>query len=525
MNQFRGRAFGASLAALSCALLASSAFAHAPLPGAGLKHHAGAWERPFHASNRTQSGTWSEVTPFIGANGSPETSLLMLNGTVITHDVCGQWYRLTPDANGQYATGTWSAIGKLPNGYTPLYFASAVLGNGDVIMNGGEYNTSGCQDDHTTLGAYYNAAKNKWSAVQAPSGWTTIGDAVSIVLQSGTYMLSNCCDEQIALATISKKDKVTWTATGTNKKDDNNEEGWTLLPNGNVLNVDIWSDPGKDSPAELYSPSSGMWTATGTTTNVMADPRSFELGPALLLPNGTVFQIGTDPCAKTGCASHTSIYNIADGTWTAGPDELELSGDYYTTEDAPGVVLPDGNVLSQQSPGYACGSAFCSPSHFFEYDGSAWTQVDDPVSGQAAGDASYEGRFLPLPTGQILWTSDQGDIEVYTPTGSPNKKWMPTIKSVSNTLSAGETGVVLKGKQLMGVADGGKYGDDAQMDSKYPIIRIANNSGGVCYATTTKFSPTSATFTVPATGCNSGASELEVVVNGIASKPTAVTVD
>jgi hypothetical protein len=530
MSQFRGRAVSASLVTFSCALLASTAFAHAPLPGVGKNHHVGAWEKPFHSA-RVTSGTWAEVTKFPGS--SPETSLLLMNGTVITHDACtSQFYRLTPASNGDYATGTWSKIAPLPSGYSPLYYASQVLPNGNVIMNGGEYNTTNCNDDHTKLGAYYVTAKDKWHPVTAPTGWNTIGDAQSVVLQSGTYMLADCCNESSALATaISKKGAVTWTATGTNKPDDNNEESYTLLNTGSVLSVNIWSNPGGISPSELYNPGAGTWSATGNTTNVMADPSSFELGPALLLPNGNVFQIGTDPCAKTGCASHTSIYNPSAGTWTAGPDELQLGGNYYSTEDAPGVVLPDGNVLSQQAPAYACGSAFCSPSHFFEFDGTSWTQVSDPVSGQAAGMGSYEGRFLPLPTGQVLWTSDQGDVEIYTPAGSPNPAWLPTVSNVATTLSAGMKNVALTGTQLTGVADGAKYGDDAQMDERYPIIRITNTSGAVCYATTTAFTPTSATFTMPGgkkkkggTPCATGASNLQVVVNGLSSAPVAVTV-
>ncbi len=525
MSQFRGRALRASLVAFSCTLLASTAFAHAPKPGFGIKHHAGAWEKPFRAAHEgVTSGTWAAVTKFPGA--SPETSLLMMNGTVITHDACtGQWYRLTPDQNGNYNTGTWSKIAAMPSGYTPLYYASQVLPNGNVIMNGGEYNTN-CNAAWTNKGAWYNANKNKWVAVAAPNGWSQIGDAQSVVLQSGTYMLADCCNLNSALAsTISAKGVVTWTATGTGKADDNDEEGWTLLPTGNVLSVDVWKNPGHNSPAELYNPASGSWSATGTATNTLADPSSFELGPASWLPNGTVFQVGTNPCANSSCPSHTSIYSVASGTWTAGPDLPQVGGDFYSTEDAPSVVLPDGNVLVQMSPAYYCGSAFCSPSHFFEYDGASWTQVSDPTSGQASSDAAYEGRFLPLPSGQVLWTSDQGDVEVYTPAGSPNSAWLPTITSVPASLSA-STKYVLSGTQLSGVADGGKYGDDAQMAENYPVIRISNNgSGTVCFATTKKFSATKATFKMPGSGCASGASELEVVVNGIASAPSAVTVN
>src|SRR5258708_40059351 len=99
-------------------------------------------------------------------------------------------------------------------------------------------------------------------------------------------MLEDCCNTNQALASITKAGAVTWTATGTGKADDDDEEGWNLLPNGNVLTVDVWLNPGHNSPAELYNPASGSWTATGTAPNVLADPSSFELGPATLLPSG-----------------------------------------------------------------------------------------------------------------------------------------------------------------------------------------------------------------------------------------------
>lgn len=525
MREFGGRAVSVSLVAFSCALLSTTAIAQAPKPGWGKTHHAGAWEQPFRAPGhqRVTSGTWTGLSKTFPGS-SPETALLMVNGTVIVHDACqSQWYRLTPDAKGQYVTGTWSKIAAMPSGYGPLYYASQVLPNGNVIVNGGEYNTSSCAAQWTTLGAWYNAKKDKWVSVKAPNGWSHIGDAQSVVLQSGTYMLADCCNTSEALAKITKKGAVTWTSTGSGKADDDDEEGWTLLPNGKVFTVDVWLHPGQNSPAELYDPGTGSWSATATAPNVLADPSSFELGPATLMPNDTVFQVGTNPCARSTCASHTATYDVASGTWTAGPDEPKVGGSFYSAEDSPSVVLPDGNVLVQLSPAYACGSAFCSPSHFFEYDGTSLTQVNDPSSGQAASDASYEGRFLPLPTGQILWTSDQGDIEVYTPAGSPNSAWLPTISSSPATVTAG-TKYTLTGTQLTGVADGGKYGDDAQMAENYPIIRITNNStGDVCTATTKKFSATNAAFTIPGS-CETGASSLVVTVNAISSAAAAVTV-
>ena len=107
------------------------------------------------------------------------------------HDQSGsRWFRLTPDINGSYVNGTWSQIASLPAGYQPLYFASQVLPDGRVIINGGEYNSSIAV--WTTMGAIYDPLGNVWTPVTPPIGWSSIGDAQSIVLPNGQYMLASC---------------------------------------------------------------------------------------------------------------------------------------------------------------------------------------------------------------------------------------------------------------------------------------------------------------------------------------------
>ena len=118
--------------------------------------------------------------------------LLLTDGTVIAHHACApDWYKFTPDKNGSYINGTWSAIASLPSGYGPLSFGSAVLPDARVIIMGGEYNsTSGsCGSPvDTALGAIYDPVADVWTPVGAPSGWARIGDAAGIVLPNGTYM-------------------------------------------------------------------------------------------------------------------------------------------------------------------------------------------------------------------------------------------------------------------------------------------------------------------------------------------------
>ena len=135
----------------------------------------------------------------------------------------------------------------MPVGYSPLYHSSAVLPDGRLIIEGGEYLLS---DDHTTFvptwsakGAIYDPIVDIWTAVEPPpffnggSPTPTIGDAQSVVLANGTYMQANCCTTEQALLDART---LTWTPTGQGKLTVNDEEGWTLLPNGKVLTVDAY---------------------------------------------------------------------------------------------------------------------------------------------------------------------------------------------------------------------------------------------------------------------------------------------
>ena len=507
------------LALVVGASLSTTAFAYThstpPLHPVG---HVGPYLPPYHHADPTKTGSWTTLKNSFPGSG-PDTSLLMTDGTVITHDVCtSNWYRLTPDSTGNYANGTWTTMPAMPSNYQPLYFASQVLPDATsrVIVQGGEYN-SGCQDDHTNLGAIFDPATNKWTAVTAPNNWGQIGDAQSVVLPGGQYMLADCCNSNEAIGAVaaSPSETVTWTTTGTGKADSNNEEGWTLLPDGNIITVDANKQLGSGPNAsELYTTKKGSWASAGNTANDVVDAGSHELGPAVLRPDGTVFQVGA-----TG---NNDVYTISSGAWTAGPS-FPLSG--YDEADGPAALLPDGNVFMQASPG-----VFNTPSHFFEFDGTKITQVNDPNGGTDY--SSYDGRMLVLPTGQIYWTVDSGDIEIYTPKGKAKGSWAPKITSAPNSVTHGGTGYSISGKGLNGLSLGASYGDDAQMATNYPIVRITNTgTGAVCFGRTYNFATSTdikakstTTFDVPST-CTAGASTLQVIANGIASKAVDVTVN
>ena len=98
--------------------------------------------------------------------GTPGTMLLESDGSVLVHNEpdnnttggTNAWWKLTPDASGNYVDGTWSQIASMPAAYTPLYFASAILPDGRMIVEGGEY--IGENAVWSDQGAIYNPVSN-----------------------------------------------------------------------------------------------------------------------------------------------------------------------------------------------------------------------------------------------------------------------------------------------------------------------------------------------------------------------------
>ncbi len=475
-------------------------------------------------------GTWTPLAHQLNLFDGIANPVLLPDGTVLVQDAgFNDWYRLTPNRHGSYVKGTWTQIANAP--YNPLYHSTEVLPDGRMVIEGGEYlctfSPAACNPVWTNLGAIYNPMTNTWKSIAPPSGWTTIGDAQSVVLPDGTYMQANCCTDQQALL---NPRTLTWTSTGTGKFDPNDEEGWTLLPNGKVLTVDAYVPipPFTYIPngtnSELYNPWDGTWSSAGSTRVQLWDSAaacggenvaSFELGPGVLRPNGTVFYSGANSCG----AGNTAIYNSRRGTWRAGP--VFPGGN--DVADGPAALEPNGDVLIMASPGFGG-----TPATFFQWNGYQLSTV--PGTPNAPVDSSFFGNMLVLPTGQILLTDFSNDIEIYTPAGKPKPDWRPVVVFTPLVLAPGRS-YSLAGIRLSGMSQGAAYGDDVQTNTNFPLVRITNlRTGDVFYSRTYDFKVAVASdritwthFAVPA-GQEPGLSKLQVVASGIASRPVLVMV-
>ncbi|MBZ5598607.1 MAG: hypothetical protein LAN83_09815 [Acidobacteriia bacterium] len=468
---------------------------------------------------------WTPVTPYPGSGAG--TAILRTDGIVMVQELTapasagghatGNWWELVPDSGGSYATGSWSLFTSTASlGYAPLYFGSAVLPNDQIVFVGGEYNF-GVQDD-TNMGFVYRPILDKWISLSPPSGWSKIGDAPTVVLPNGTFMVGDCCSAKEALLDFST---LTWTSTGTGKADNNSEEGWTLLPNGKVLTVDTQNG----TESELYNPSTGKWSLAGKLPNPLPYNCGLsivpELGPAVLRPNGTVFVAGAN--------GFTDIYKTSTKKWSKGPifPPNSAGEGQDGVADGPAAILPDGNVLVMASNINPC---FITPSDFYEFNGSTFITAPSPPN--ASNEVSYDGRMLVLPNGgHILFTDGTQDVEVYIPAGSAKSAWKPTITSFPSSVTRGNS-YTIKGTQFNGLTQGAAYGDDAQSATNFPLVRLTDAVGNVYYAVTKNFSTmgvatgskvVSATF-IPPTSMPVGPATMVVVANGIESDSVGLTV-
>ena len=449
--------------------------------------------------------------PTDGAN----IGLLLTDGSVIFQaNGLSDWTKLTPDKFGSYVNGTWKTIASLPSGYTPDAFASAVLADGRVIIEGGEYNNG--QFAFINRGAVYDPVKDTWTEQKPPKGWGFIGDSPSAVLPDGRFLLGSKFDKRDAA--LDPK-TLQWTeVSDVGKRDRNAEEGWTLMPDGSVLTYDVSKAP----HSERYDSSAQKWISAGSTIVDLHSPSPFgcipygshgqfcyyppgEVGPGILRPDGTVFATGSASNGGSG-PGHTAVYHPSTGKWTVAPDfpNGDNAGDSFA------VLLPNGNVLVLGVSGA-----------LYQFDGSKLTI--DPVGGVAP--------ILVLPTGQVL--AEGFNVEVYNPKGKANPAWAPKVTTYPHTVTRGTT-YKISGKQLNGLSQAAAFGDEDETATNYPLVRITNNaSKHVFYAKTHDHSTMGVAtgnaivftnFDVPA-DAETGASSLEVVANGIPSKKVSVTVN
>jgi hypothetical protein len=177
------------------------------------------------------------------------------------------------------------------------------------------------------------------------------------------------------------------------------------------------------------------------------------------------------------------------------------------------------------------GGTFSAPTQLFDFNpAGAGTII--PLAAGSPFDLSttgaYTTRMVVLPTGQVLFGTG-GSVAVYTPDGTAS----PTLRPVVNNITYNGGGkFTLTGRQLDGQSAGADYGDDVQMDSNYPILRLVNSAGKVFYCRSTNWSAgavgtgpviQTVNFTLPS-GITAGNYSAIVSGAGISSVPVGIVI-
>ena len=245
-------------------------------------------------------GTWTPVANF--APSGVGTMLLLTDGTVLAQGGWGAastiWHRLTPDIHGSYVNGTWSTVA--PMNYTRLYYSSAVLRDGRVLIAGAEYGTG------TTNSEVYDPVNNIWTTVLLPPGLITSNnnpdpttgqnsagflDSVSKILPNGNVLVAPVEPASYGGTVIFNPTLNSWSAGPTLFRGFYQDEAsWVKLADDSILTVDPFG-----TNSERYIPSLNRWINDGELPVSLYDAHTaLNEGAGFLLPDGKAFFLGGD---------------------------------------------------------------------------------------------------------------------------------------------------------------------------------------------------------------------------------------
>ncbi len=362
-----------------------------------------------------------------------------------------------------FASGSWTLTGSMNTGRA--FHTATLLPSGKVLAAGGDTGPSGQTGGLASASAeIYDPISGNWSTVASMK--TARSEHTATLLPNGKVLLAGGAND----AGLASEEEIfeplsgSWTITGPLNRPRVDHTA-TLLPNGKVL-VAGGADyngifyAGMDSSAELYDPSTGTWTVTGS----MNKARAYHT--AALLPDGKVLVIGGGD-GNGFYVPTCELYDPVFGTWTVA-GSLSTNVDYHTA-----TLLPNGQML---------------------------------VAG-----------------GYPAWYGDPAFAELFDTGLGYSNAWQPQILSASSPLNVLE-GLMLTGSQFRGISEGSSGNGAQDSSADYPLVQLRSmESGQTTFLPTTNWTTSSLT-SLPVTNFPSGYAMATVFVNGIPSPSSIVLV-
>ena len=254
------------------------------------------------------------------------------------------------------SSNTWTPTGSMTTARTG--HTATLLANGEVLVAGG---------GNTTIlpsAELYNQAAGKWAATGSMA--TARTDHTATLLANGEVLVAGGLSNGgspigtscTSTAELYNPSTGRWTTTGSMTKPRDSHTA-TLLPNGKVLVAGGLCSGGftyPDNSAEVYDPSTGTWETTGSMNVARVNTA------ATLLTNGKVLIAGGNSTSPGGRSAE--FYDPSTGTWTA------TGGMNVYRPNLTATLLPNGDVLVFGGTQLAS-----SASEFYSPATGAWTNT------------------------------------------------------------------------------------------------------------------------------------------------------
>jgi len=187
--------------------------------------------------------------------------------------------------------------------------------------------------------------------------------------------------------------------------------GLVTLPNGNVLAVGgdaLNYSTGVDSvlsSAEIYNPSTGAWTYTGS----MRSPRT--VFTTTLLGNGEVLVTGGSSTSPTGGAvlSSVELYNPATGKWSSAKSMASARMSHTATLLGNGNVLVTGGYHLTTSSPYI---ATYTSSELYNPAANTWSSTGNLSTSRYGATATLLTNGTALVAGGVTIDSSGNAVEL-----------------------------------------------------------------------------------------------------------------
>ncbi len=289
---------------------------------------------------------------------------------------------------------SWTATGNM---VTPRSGHTAtLLPDGKVLVEGGAGISS-----VLASAELYDPSTRRWAATG--NMITSRASHTATLLPNGKVLVAGGYDhinaitgfDIVASAELYDPSTGRWTATGSMVTPHWGHTA-TLLDDGKVLVAGGELGNRMLASAELYDPSTGAWTATGN----MVTPRSFHT--AALLPDGKVLVAGGGLGSRA--LASAELYDPSTGRWSATGNMVTPRTGHTAT------LLPDGMVLVAGGDGIDSAGA---SAELYDASTGKWNSTGGLVASTAAQPATL------LLDGTVLVVSDAGTASLYHPdTGS-----------------------------------------------------------------------------------------------------------